>query len=520
MYIGGDTGHNSIDDVVSYASENRLQNHHAAAILGSPLISRATFWPEIIEHEQAKKSGAPNLTQSNRNDLLNQIAVELGNYIQFPTSTIFLHGLACISSILNKSFVIKYSIDVMTTGIYAVTAQPPSTGKSAINNFFLTPILMEYKKINDGNKDERDLIIREIKRIDRVLDSGKKDDREEMELIDAKAKKINRLEQIPEYKPITSNATVEALEGIAKQNQGMYNVVSAEADGLNVLVGRAYGDSNSKQNIEILLKGWDGEFFTSDRISRDGYNGFVRSSIAVLAQDDTIDTMLSAGSSGRGLTERFLIVNESSMLGARDHLKKRTFNVALKNKYSALVSNILSESRVELNFSTDAEEQIQSYKHGIEPMMMDGAKYSSNMACGFIGKADKHIRKIAAVLHCIDNWQDGGQRSHTVSDDYVIWAIYLFDQLSLTFVTSADFMGYEGEKSEVEKLTQVFSGFAEKGKLKISFSQLREKVRNVKPFAGARDITFNLKNKLLPKLEALNYCVVVGQNIHINPRLK
>ena len=50
--------------------------------------------------------------------------------------------------------------------------------------------------------------------------------------------------------------------------------------------------------------------------------------------------------------------------------------------------------------------------------MMNGGKYSDNMATGFIGKADKHLRKIAATLHCIDNWQDGGSRSRTVNDDY------------------------------------------------------------------------------------------------------
>ena len=520
MNLGMDHGVSSFDDVVTYADDNDVPRHFAAVALNSPLISNVKVWPDIIEHQSATKSKSPNLTQDDRTDLLNRIAVNLGDYIQFPRSTIFLHGLACISSIINKSFKIDYSFGEITPGIYAVTSQPPSTGKSAVNNFFLTPILIGYKKINDIHKDERERLQREVKRIDRDLDSGKKDERDEDELIDMRASKMERLEQIPEYKPVTSNATVEALEGIAKQNSGMYNVISAEADGLNVLVGSAYGDSNSKQNIEIILKAWDGEFFTSDRVSREGFNGHVRAVIAVLAQDDTIDTMLSAGESGRGLTERFLMLSEDSFLGRRDHLKKRYFDKSLRNQYESLVNNLLVESDVTLNFSAEAESIINSYKQGIEPLMMNGGKYSDNMATGFIGKADKHLRKIAATLHCIDNWQDGGSRSRTVNDDYVIWAIYLFDQLSTTFINSADFMGYAGEKSEIDKMIQVFSGFAEKGKIKITTTQLRDKIRNVKPFRGSRDIASKIKDKLIPMMAELNYCVIHGQTIYINPRLK
>ena len=98
-----------------------------------------------------------------------------------------------------------------------------------------------------------------VKRIDRDLDAGKKDERDEDELIDMRAQQNGKVGANTRIQAnVTSNATVEALEGIAKQNSGMYNVISAEADGLNVLVGSAYGDSNSKQNIEIILKalGW------------------------------------------------------------------------------------------------------------------------------------------------------------------------------------------------------------------------------------------------------------------------
>ena len=520
MFAGGDSDSHSADDVYTFAQDNKIPTHYAAAALSSPLISRATIWPEIRELSELKKADSPDLACSQRGDLLTELSKSLSEYLQFPASTIFLHGLGCIASALTKSFKIDYGFDDMPANLYVVTSQPPSTGKSAVNKLFLVPILKAYKKLNDIHDSERKQIKREVKKLEKLLENSKLDKFDEAEIVDKMESKQFRLLEIPEWKGVVSNATIESLEDVSKTNGGMYNIVSAEADGLNVLVGTVYGDSSSKKNIEIALKAWDGEWFSSERIGRDGYTGEVRASIAVLAQDDTIDTMLAAGESGRGLTERFLMLAEPSLLGERDHNHSSTFNKSLKAKYEALITNIIFEENVLLNFDSAGNEAIKSYKIHVEPGMKDGGIYSDNMVTGFIGKADKQIRKIAAVLHCIDNWQDGGNKGRTISDDYVMWAIAIFSELSKTFINAADYMGYSGSNSEAQKIMSVLSDFAQKGKVKISLTALRDKIRNVKPFRGSRNISAKIKDDLIPQMEMLNYCVLQGQTIHINPRLK
>ena len=510
-----------MEEISNYASDNNVGQHVAAIRLNSPIAQRVTFWPEVKNLTECKKIEAPNLTSSERGDLLTEYAKYVGGYIRFPSSTVFLHGLGCVASALNKSFTIDYGFDdTIPVNLYVATAQPPSTGKSSVNKAFLTPILMSYKKLNEIHEDERRAIQREMKRIERKLDGGKVDGNEEVELVDMLESKRERLKQIPEWKGAISNATVESLENVAEQNGGMWNIVSAESDGLNVAVGSVYGDSGAKKNIEILLKAWDGEWFSSERIGRVGYHGEVRGSIAVLAQDDTLDTMLAAGESGRGLTERFLMLSEKPMLGHRDHESKPMHDKVLKARYEAFINNIIMEDKVKLNFSHDAELCIKNYKVGLEPKMQDDGEYSNNLLTGFIGKADKQIRKIASVLHCIDNWQDGGQRSRTVTDDYALWAISLFHELSKTFVSAADYMGYAGSNSEIQKMSTVMTELASKNKTKVNFTVIRDKVRNVKPFRGSRNVADKLTNDVLPRMEALNYCVVDGQTIYINPRLK
>jgi hypothetical protein len=510
-----------ISQVNDYAADNGVGQHVAAIRLNSPLAQKAHFWPDVKKLTECKKIEAPNLTCSERGDLLTEYSKYVGGYIRFPSSTVFLHGLGVIASALTKSFSIDYGFDdSIPVNLYVATAQPPSTGKSSVNKAFLVPILKSYKKLNDLHEDDRKKLQREIKRIEKKLEAGKVDGHEETELIDMLESKQEKLNKIPEWKGAISNATVESLENVAEQNGGMWNIVSAESDGLNVAVGSVYGDSGSKKNIEILLKSWDGEWFSSERIGRNGYHGDVRASIAVLAQDDTLDTMLAAGESGRGLTERFLMLSEKPMLGHRDHESKPVHDKVLKARYESFINNVIMEDSVQLNFSHDAEENIKSYKCGLEPKMRDGGEYSNNLLTGFIGKADKQIRKIAAVLHCIDNWQDGGQRSHTVTDDYTVWAIALFDELSKTFVSAADFMGYAGSSSEVQKMSTVLTELAGKNKIKVNFTVVRDKVRNVKPFRGSRNVAEKLISDVLPKMQELNYCVIDGQTIYINPRLK
>src|SRR5690554_1933396 len=102
---------------------------------------------------------------------------------------------------------------------------------------------------------------------------------------------------------IIPNCDPEGLERDAGSQLGMINIISAEADAINIITGAVYGDK--KTNYGMILKAWDGERHSSSRASRDSYSGYVRMCIAVLAQDESIDAILDAGKDGRGISERF-----------------------------------------------------------------------------------------------------------------------------------------------------------------------------------------------------------------------
>ena len=511
-----------MDDVLNYAADNNLPNHIAAVHVSSPHINKPSLWPEVKDATEAKKIESPDICVSQRGDLMTEIARGIEGYLQFPSSTIFLHGLGCVSSAMTKSFNIEYGFSQLPVCLYVITAQPPSTGKSEVNRRLFTPILKAYKALNEVHEKERGQLQREVKRLERQLENlGKKSDQyDEEEIIDQIDQKQIRLNEIPKWSPAVTNSTIEAIDAGLDNNDGMFNIISAEAEAVNVVVGSVYGDGSNKSNVELLLKAWDGEWYASDRVSRNGYTGEVRASISVIAQDDTIDTLLAAGASGRGLTERFLMLSEKSRLGERDHYKKYNFDSTMYHRYEQLVANIINEKDVVLNFSQAAEEVLRDYKQRLEPTMRDDGVNSHNLTTGFIGKADKQVRKIAAVLHTIDQWQDGADRNKTISDDYVYWAMSIFDELAKTFINSADYMGYVGANSEVQKMIEVLQGMATRNKLKTNVQAIRDLVKSKKPFKGSRNLTSKIKLDVIPQLEQLNYCVLDGQTVYINPRLK
>jgi len=515
----------TLDDVEEYAECNICTNARAAMELGSPLITSVAVWGIPIDLNVVQNSiSTPVLINDVDKDLLSTLSRSIAESIQFPLNTCYFHGLGCVASAMTKAFKYEYRENKSApVNLYCVSAQPPSTGKSGVNDYLSDPIVKAFKEINEENSTERKMLQREIKNITKKLEGTKElKDTEEMELFDRLERANESLDAIPLWAPIVTDLTIEAAEELAGQQGGMFNIVSAEAEAISVILGAVYGDESGgkKANYGLLLKAWDGEYSHSVRITRSGYNGYVRASISVIAQNESVESILAAAASGRGLAERFLLLVEDSLLGTRDHHSQKKVSYSLVKKYEQLIANIIKEDEVVLKFSESSKRELAKWRQKIEPELRDGGRYSHNLLTGFIGKADKQIMKIASVLHCVDHWQNQASRTSEVKDAYIFRAIYIFEQLAQTYISAADSMGYVGEKSELLKIAEHLQKLSDKGKNKVSFSQLYNSLKNIKPFKGSRNLAKKIREELVPKLEDYNYCVSDSKSVYINPRLK
>lgn len=492
-------------------------------------LKNANLWPSPVDLDgYQKERQTPNLVNSKRGDLLTELSKSIGSAVQFPPSTVFLHGLGVVASAMCKSFKVDYYGKKAPITLFTVTAQPPSTGKSGVNEMLSDPLFDAYKEINKKNRAERVRIETEIakqeKRLDQLLKEGNPN-------IDAVTKSIEELQEElnrkPDWTPYVGDTTMEAAEYLAAKQTGMVNIVSAEAESVTVVLGNIYNDDNAsskKTNFGFVLSMWDGERVAVHRVGREGYKGRARGCISVIAQDESIDAILKAGQSGRGIAERFLLLAESHNLGKRDHSERKPINPNLIGRYQALIQNIVNEEYGDngpvLKLGKKGLKMISDYRNKIEPELADGGKYQSQLLQGVMGKADKQIIKIACILHTIEHWQNVGDRKYEVDDFYVFWGIKIFEQLSQTYINAADSMGYLGDSSEVLALRDKFEWYADRGKLKVELSKLVNDVKKRKPFNGIKRLTSHLRENAIPELERLRYIYMVDNTIYINPRLR
>lgn len=449
--------------------------------------------------------------------LLTDLAWSISRAFQFPVNTIFTHGLGVIASAMSKSFKFEYQQGVKPVNLYVVTAQPPSTGKSGVNDLLSEPVQLAFETINKTATIERKKIKIRIAATKAQLKSASSKE-EQFQLEDDLTLLYKDHDKHVVYIYSADDATAEGLSKLAASQKGMFNIISAEADAINVILGGVY--SEKKSNHGIFLKGWDAERVSIVRASKDNLSFIAIGNIAVIAQDESIKTILEAGESGRGISERFLLMREKTYLGKRNFKKKEKVSDELMAEYSRMIFNIVREKNVLLKFSEQSATLINEYREDLEPKMGDDGEYSNNMMRGFVGKADKQIMKIASILHTMNNWRDGGTRSAEIETSTTESAIRIFKEYVKSYTSAADELGFTGVESEYKKVEERLTMYAEKGKLLLTTSQLRSNLKDVKPFKGTPNLTTKLKEVILPVLEINRICVVHGGKIYINPHLK
>ena len=460
------------------------------------------------------------------NDNSGRFVSSVADSIKFPRNTAYLHYLACIASAMNPKFSYRvYGNRVSPVTIYAVSAQPPSTGKSGIHSYFTAPILDHFGKVKDEVKEQRKQVSIEKKKKEKQLKqaSGTEEANLEYEIEMLQ----EELDSLYEPVPMTDDATPEALQQVAGRQGNWFNILSPEADILNVMFGSAYGDGK-KANHGLLLKAWDNEYYSGARVTRAMKNGNYRGNLGVLAQDEAIKAVLAAGEGGRGLSERILLMREKPILGSRDHTKYTPVDPSLIEWYDVLIENLVTAKGDDLafEFSDQAKQMVNEIRNDYEKEMGDNGIYSNKLLQGMLGKAGAQIYRIACLLHVGREWGPAGSKTLKVSDQTVVDAINTYDQLAKSNIQVASGEGYAGQESLTKGAIQALQDLVEKKKTKfdfglhhISMQRFRDLKKGGKPFNGHGQLTNLLRDKLFPELAEKGVIAFHEDEVWINPNI-
>lgn len=501
-------------------SPARVAFHHG-------MTPSSNMWLDIKEGKERDVTySETELTSEHRTDLLSRYAIAAARAVQFPINTSFMHLLGCVASAMTRNFSVEYYHSELPVSLYVVTSQPPSAGKTAINSMHMNPVKIEYDNLS--KKMEKQIIKINL-RIEELMKAYKEAGNQNAKALigDDIAREKEKLEELYTITYPLTDATPEAVQHQAIHEGGFFNLISDEASVLNTCLGLSYGKEGGKANAEVILKGWDGGFIGSARVGRGVSSGYVLGNISVIAQDESIDAILAAGDRGNGLSERFLMLREQSMLGYREHWDmvndcpvSKPMPDSLRSEYARFIHNVVSAEKTKLTLHNDSARMIGLLRNQWEKNFLPGGKWDHVLLRGAMGKADKQIIRLAAIFHAAENWCDGGNRSKIIGENEISRAISVYDALTKTFTDAVESNGYAGERSEFDVVAEKLRSAAQKGKNSVTVKWLYDSLKNVRPFKGIPKIYDRLRSSVLPSLEEDGYCVFIGNTVHINPRLK
>ncbi|WPJ47216.1 hypothetical protein RCIP0001_00041 [Klebsiella phage RCIP0001] len=511
----------SPQDIIAIAEREGISPLRVA-IRANGYRDSVSFWPKPKDID-VNADKYPTISIANDYDVVGKLALNAARSVQFPESSAYMHFLGTVSAAMMGRFWVEYHGSEQPTTLYVITSQPPSAGKSAINSLAIDPIVAEVERINESRKKERKKIMAKLSANKQAL-KGELSQSDMVKLFEDRDELEEKLEKLCDLTFPVSDTTPEGLAKI-NNRQGNFAVISDEATAVNSLLGITYGnDGGKKTNSELVLKAWDKGHVSIARADVSNNMSFVAlGCICVIAQDETIDAIMQAGSRGIGVSERFLLVREQTRLGERvfiDENGNSTYepiDQSLKADYFRLIHDIMSESNIKLQVTDAAMRRLNKARQELEPELGDGGKYSHTMLRGAMGKFDKQVMRLASVIHTIRNWQPGGKRSKKIDAATIDEAIIMFHELSKTYLSSADSSGFAGEGAEIKALYDVIASRCKQAKGVMTVQGIYNACRNLKIFKGQAGVSKKIKERLLPKMEELGFICVMDSEVFINP---
>lgn len=241
------------------------------------------------------------------------------------------------------------------------------------------------------------------------------------------------IETVPQL--ITMEPTTEAVAGLLVRNHERLLVASAEADSLDVMLGRY---SRGTPNFGVYLCGHSGDAYRIDRRGRepDHLKRPTLSMGLIIQPDAVMDLFNNRQARGRGLIARFLKSVPTGLLGSRK-INPNPIPPELTRVYETAIRQLLDEPIPEkptiIELSADAAVMFQGFQTWIEPELGDEGGLRDHRE--WAGKLVGAIGRIALVLHGLQ-WGLGVHTNNQIDKETMAaalaWAPYLIDHERIT----------------------------------------------------------------------------------------
>lgn len=321
--------------------------------------------------------------------------------------------LAACATAIGKQYNVQIKPDwIEPCNIFVGIAMPPASRKSPVFKAVMTPIEeaehREWNKNKDlikENNNKRSITEKKIKKAtSEILKANNSDEEKEI---------YERIEQLENELPnkvqplrlIADDVTPEKMTSLLAENNGRLSIMSAEGGIFDTIGGRY---SNNAPNIDVLLKGHDGDMIRVDRMGRDSeiiYDPAL--TLGLTFQPSIIQNILKQPSfRGRGLLGRFLYVMPKNIIGYRN-IDTPSINPGIKVAYLNFIRTLISDlldfekdnhkKPLSLHLSDEARHIFRQYEVTQERHLRLGGLLSDITDWG--GKLSGRVARLMGILH-------------------------------------------------------------------------------------------------------------------------
>ena len=360
-----------------------------------------------------------------RRTVMGDAAMEVAEVAKFPLETSHLMALCHASWAVGMNYrICFYDGDSIPVNLFYMAEARSGEGKSRAMKMLTKGMTkaIEDEKANRAKKRGEIL--------NRFADNngGKPDNAPaaEREMLERELVKNHDLGHT------VSDMTGAAFDKMLKDQLGWFVLKTTEQGLIDSLLLGSHTDGGA--NIDPFLNAFDGEYTETRRITRDGFSGIPHGGIGIVSQSGLIEKMLEI-SGNRGLTQRFLMMLEPTIMGTRV-FKRHTINTDGLDKFNGICGDITKnaiksvqvfkyENLTELRISNSGWDAIYDFKNKIEHNLGPGGRYEPAILSSMWSKIEIFVMKIAATLY-IMNFKN---EKKEIDDETVMDALLIVDCL-------------------------------------------------------------------------------------------
>lgn len=420
---------------------------------------------------------------------------------------ICLPGCICLgvlSSCLHKKAKVNLSSHQEPLGLYIAAVADVGERKSSTLGIFTAPLYdhqsLVQNTIKENNLPNTELHEQNKHKIKSLKDKLAKTDDIAVKLsineqINALSQEIvnNPIHKVPTF--VLDDVTPEALGRVMSFNDERISILSSEGGIFSIMDGRY----SNNLNIDLFLKAYSGDAYSTERIGRDPVSMFHPSlSMLLTVQPETINNIGQVQAfRGRGLLSRFLFVSCKPRAGFRFRQFSPVPPILQTNFNSAVFKLLYLESTDSfLNLSEKADSLWTDFYNYVESLLRYGGMLYNLKDWG--SKLSGNVARIAGLLHFAKHLDNAS--AHEISDDTMNAAIMLgnffIDHARFTFSVMHEDVTFMSARKILNYISNSSAS---------SFT-VRDLMRHISSFSS--------KNLVLPAIKLLIEHGYIKESIH------